>query len=124
MGKEKGAWLDPASYSQRKQDKPEPKVLSITNCGSVEKKKNEKKNHPWINVMRNATTYLSRPSVKHPQPVSHWVTLYWAEVKILLLLGLAYPVPVAHVFQALFEVVLGCLIVTGSFLGLTIGESK
>ena len=50
--------------------------------------------------------------------------LHRAEVKILLLLGLAYPVPVAHVLQRFFEVVLGYLVVTGSFLGLTIGESK
>jgi hypothetical protein len=47
---------------------------------------------------------------------------YWAEIKVLFLLGFAYPVPIAHVPQALFEVVLGYFIVTGSFLGLTIGE--
>lgn len=60
------------------------------------------------------------------EPPSHppLAPLYWAEVKILLLLGFAYPIPVTHVLQAFLEVVLGCLVVTGSLLGLTIGESK
>lgn len=62
-----------------------------------------------------------RPScvAPRPRPPSHG-----AEVKVLLLLGLADPVPVTHVLEALLEVVLGELIVSGGFLGLAIRESE
>lgn len=61
------------------------------------------------------------PSVRTSAPRGRRA-LHWAEVEALLLLGLADPVPVAHVLQALLEVVLGCLVVAGGLLGLAVGE--
>lgn len=67
------------------------------------------------------------PTGQHSPPRAHPAApgpLHGAEVKVLLLLGLADPVPVTHVPQTLLEVVLGHLIVAGRLLGLPVGESE
>lgn len=126
LGKEKGPGKNWPGIPKGSRTNRNPKVSVSATVVPLKGEEKEKK-APTSNVMRGALTYLS-PGVKRPTlhcPVlGRGTALYWAEVEVLFLLGLAYPVPIAHVLQAFFEIVLGCLIVTGSFLGLTIGEFK
>lgn len=81
-----GGQPDPASSSQRKQDRQELRVLSVANCGSIKKNKKQKNTQkkkrerrkqqkpkenkrptPLIDVMRNATTSPS-PQCETPDP--------------------------------------------------------
>ena len=82
---------------------------------------------PSSRCPQHAPTPTPTPTGQHSPPRAHPAApgpLHGAEVKVLLLLGLADPVPVTHVPQTLLEVVLGHLIVAGRLLGLPVGESE
>lgn len=103
------------------QDKWESTILRISNDDSIKKKKKSKQNktvRPWPVDEGCEECYNLPPT----SAAAASVIRHWAEVEVLLLLGFAYPVPITHVLQASFEVVLGYLVVSGSFFGLTIGE--